>query len=50
MTCDHSPMGGGVVVTCSGCGIVMGRFEAPDGRVFTTQAAFEGRGPDAPSA
>jgi hypothetical protein len=27
--------------TCPGCGLVIGKFTAPDGKVFTTRAAHD---------
>jgi hypothetical protein len=28
-------------VTCAGCGLVIGKFTAPDGKVFTTKTAHD---------
>lgn len=44
MPCDHSPMGvtgADRAVACGGCGLVIGKFTAPDGAVFTTKSAHD---------
>lgn len=47
MPCDHALMGvtgEDRAESCPGCGLVIGKFTAEDGRVFTTREAFEARG------
>jgi hypothetical protein len=52
--CDHRAMGVAGedrAFECPGCGQVVGRFTAPDGSIYTTQAARDAWRPaDAPTS